>query len=187
MASVFLDTRMTGGGRFRAGIGGFAGAAKGQLVAGDAVEAMLNETEFRIMQEVAEQMNQIPAEIIRRVKQRTTSGVDVNGAPFVPYSEGYGERVKGRRTPVTLVETGTMLGALGIVDETELRVELGFRSNTMRRRASFHQYGRGPNPRRQFLWLDTTEIHEFEEEFRAGILNAVPSGRRIEMRLQINF
>lgn len=48
------------------------------------------------------------------VQARTQRGVDADGAPFAPYSEGYAERrrKKGRSIRPDLTFTGRMLGAM---------------------------------------------------------------------------
>jgi hypothetical protein len=66
-----------------------------------------------------------------RVIRRTLAGQETEGGPFAAYSEGY-RKAKGKALGAVghpnLFASGRMLGDIEIVDVTETRVELGFKS-----------------------------------------------------------
>lgn len=77
----------------------------------------------------AEDMREIGLLVRERIVRRTISGVDADGAPFAPYSEGYAEqkqRELGSASPVNLQVSGNMLNHLQIVAVEDNRVTLGW-------------------------------------------------------------
>ena len=79
-------------------------------------------------------MADLGAALLLRIRQRTARGVDAEGQPFAPYSTRYRE-TKGAYTlgakasvvgPVDLTVTGEMLNAMTVVEATESTVTLGW-------------------------------------------------------------
>lgn len=66
----------------------------------------------------AEDMRELGLLARERIVARTISGVDANGAPFQPYSDGYAKQKQAAlgTTSVNLQVSGNMLNHLQIVD-----------------------------------------------------------------------
>jgi len=87
-------------------------------------EALFPMTDRELMREIGLMARE-------KILRRTASGVDSNGAPFTPYSEGYAKQ-KGKALgasaagAVNLQASGDMLNALTLTDVGDDYVEIGF-------------------------------------------------------------
>jgi hypothetical protein len=64
------------------------------------------------------------------IVRRTLSGIDADGVPFAPYSDGYATQKAselGSAAPVNLQVSGRMLEGIAILDVTDTKVTLGFK------------------------------------------------------------
>lgn len=62
--------------------------------------------------------------------RRTLSGVDADGVPFAPYSDGYAALKAaelGSAAPVNLQVSGRMLQGIELIEVTDAKVTLGFK------------------------------------------------------------
>jgi hypothetical protein len=103
---------------------------------------------------------------VERIKQRTAAGVDFEGHPFMPYSQGYVKRKArklGSASPVNLRYSGSMMNGLRAATS-------GDRTGMIRvqprdaRKASAHVGGEGRMPVRDFLSNTQQELDQIAEE-----------------------
>ena len=77
----------------------------------------------------AEDMREVGLLVRERIYTRTISGIDVDGAPFAPYSPDYEKRkiaALGSASPVNLQVSGNMLNHMQIVQVETDSVTLGW-------------------------------------------------------------
>lgn len=99
--------------------------------------------------------------LLVQIENRTVMrGRDETQQPFQPYSAWYGQSVKGRRAPVDLKRTGAMLADMSVITASSRLLQLGFRSDAMAKRASYHDSlaPRTKMPLRRFLGLQPTWV-----------------------------
>lgn len=80
--------------------------------------------------EYDEVLNKVGNYLVARIKQRTSEGEDVSGAPFLPYSSSY-KKIRGEKgLPTDVVDlffTGSMMGAMTYETDRALsQVEIFF-------------------------------------------------------------
>jgi hypothetical protein len=92
----------------------------------------VNRTKFKLPSELHLTNQAVMREIGEAVREaiiaRTHDGLDAEGVPFTPYSEGYAERKQDElgTADVNLQVSGDMLNNLQITKVTEKSVTLGF-------------------------------------------------------------
>jgi hypothetical protein len=138
---------------------------------------------------------------IGHMRERCEAGVDTDNRPFRPYSQGYAETrlALGRNaSPVDMLMTGGLLGAVQVVERTDTYVVLGVGTGTSSRRRAptsgnrrkragerrgpphnllgqWHQDGAGHNPRRKWFGVSRpgeTSIRREALRRRPPLLNA---------------
>ena len=87
-------------------------------------------------------------------KVQLNAGIDARGGKFPPYSVSYANRKKaGRRTPVTLKDTGKMLKAFQVLKSDykakELKFKYGTKANQQGIKMNEHNDGAGRLPVRR--------------------------------------
>jgi phage gpG-like protein len=91
--------------------------------------------------------------IVDIIVEKIVSGISpVKGKNrYKQYSDGY-SKVKGRKAPVDLVDTGDMLGAM-VAKQTNKNktIVVEFRGKKAQELAAIHQFGKGKMPERQML------------------------------------
>lgn len=96
------------------------------------------------------------------VIERTTRGLDLADREFIPYSEGYARSHKdGMNSPVTLVESGQMLGQLKADRLGKARAKVFVRTGGSPNRqaiAAAHHRGQGV-PRREWLGMSPKDMN----------------------------
>ena len=96
-----------------------------------------------------EALERIGAGLVKRIKERTRSGADVDGQAFEPYSKDYGKKRKKENKPTTpdLTYTGAMLNSLKAkVDEERQMITLYFGNPADAAKARYHnEEGAGKN------------------------------------------
>lgn len=110
------------------------------------------------------QRREIGQEIIRKIKRRTSSGIDINGNLFASYSTNY-----EKSGTVNLSLTGDMLQALEVISTGPGFVRIGFNSRTANDKASFIQSPRGQKtgkqPVRRFVGISPGDLNDILERF----------------------
>ena len=91
---------------------------------------------------------------LSRHKQQIASGSDADGNSFKQYSQSYAKRKKGgKRTPVTLKDTGKMLKAFQVLKadykSKELKFRYGTKANKQGIKMNEHNDGTGRLPVRK--------------------------------------
>jgi hypothetical protein len=81
-----------------------------------------------------------------RHKKQIKSGMDADGNSFEQYSKSYAKRKKsGKRTPVTLRDTGRMLNAFQVLNANyktkELKFRYGIKANKQGKKMNEHNAG----------------------------------------------
>ena len=138
---------------------------------------------------------------IGHMRERCEAGIDTDNKRFQDYSQGYAETrlALGRNSsPVDLLMTGGLLGAVQVVERTDDYVVLGVGTGTSSRRRAptqgnrrkragekrgpphnllgqWHQYGSGHNPRRKWFGVSRpgeTDIRREVLRRRPPLLNA---------------
>jgi hypothetical protein len=116
---------------------------------------------------------------LQLIKARTGRGVSSRGTRFPGYAPPTA-KIKGRVQPVTLFETGAMLGAL-VFDGAKKRI--GFNDRRQERKARFHEFGTRNMPPRPFVRLSLRESRQLFQRFGVG-MRAVTSQNQA-LRLEI--
>lgn len=143
---------------------------------------------------------------IEHIRLRTRRGVGPDGEQYQPYSENYARRKKGgATTPVTLTDTGEMLGSMQVIEGGRATAEASIRSTAVRgasgrfeslrdqkvvigfppgdaaMKAIVHHEGRGV-PRRPFMGLEDLWVQEgIDREMRQ--ITIPPSREQVEIRV----
>jgi hypothetical protein len=104
---------------------------------------------------------------ITRIRERTAQGLDVNGAPFTPYTKAYAKvrTKKGRNvTPVDLLMSGRLMDSLQVEvrSETEFAITVQDADAAIYGRA--HNEGLGNLPQRRFFDTSADEIAEMQKD-----------------------
>ncbi len=113
-------------------------------------------------------MNRLGLASIRQVRRRTRRGVDVDGAPFEPYSDSHERRRAKEGLPtdhVTLKfdQYESMLDSLDHVVARDLEsVVVEFIDAEKEEIAGYHHRGEGDNPEREFVSHSEEEIDELQ-------------------------
>lgn len=113
----------------------------------------------------------IGREIVRRIRQRTESGIDKNGAQFKGYSEAYQQsldfRIAGKSPgQVNLKLSGDMMTALEVIDTADGFVTVGITDAEDQAKAHGHLTGaEGRLPIRDFLGLPEGDLKNIVERF----------------------
>ena len=139
--------------------------------------------------------------VIGHIRERCEAGMDTDNRPFEGYSQQYGKTraALGRNTsPVDLLMTGGMVGAVQVVERTDDYVVVGVGTGTSSRRRAptrrrrrkragekrapphnllgeWHQFGAGKNPRRKWFGVSRpgeTALRREAARRRPPLLNA---------------
>ncbi len=74
-------------------------------------------------------------ELIEYIRKRTESGKDKSGDRFAPYSKEYKNslefKIAGKTNKVDLKQTGDMLAAIELLNDTRGKLTIGFRNGTL--------------------------------------------------------
>jgi hypothetical protein len=87
-------------------------------------------------------MREAGNELATKIKERTLRGLDEDGRRFEPTESG---------APADLHASGRLLDDLGVVEASNRRVVVGFRTERSRRIAGYLQHGTSNMPARPFL------------------------------------
>lgn len=104
------------------------------------------------------QREQIGNDIVSRIKERTSLGLDVNNRLFAGYSENYEK--SGR---VNLRLSGEMLSGLDVVSHGPGFIRIGFTSSDANDKAAYIQAPRGvksgKQPVREFVGISQADLN----------------------------
>lgn len=107
---------------------------------------------------------QIGEEIIRKIKRRTSAGIDLQGNLFASYSPNY-----EKSGTVNLRVSGDMLAGLSVLSTGPGFVRIGFTSQDANDKAAYIQSPRGQKagkqPVRQFVGVSPGELNDILEGF----------------------
>lgn len=95
------------------------------------------------------------------IKLRTLMGFDKNLAPFFPYSDDYAER-KGS-SHVNLWLSGSMLSNMDTLLLSDRSGQVYFPDPLMEERMTFHNYGFGWVPQREFFAPSVDDVDKLQE------------------------
>ena len=147
---------------------------------------IMTDSEREIRERALVEVSVLGESLKRDIVARTTSGRDVRGQFFTTYRPTQAKK-KGRRAPVTLVETGSMMSSLAAGRiKGRNTVTIYFRSLAMELRARHHHFGwlakKTPVPAREWFGVSVASLERgrvaFGERMRAELQNtALGSGR----------
>ena len=107
-------------------------------------------------------------EVRKAVAGRTSKGVDVEDRKFEGYSDDYADRKKGgRRSPVTLTDSGEMLHLLEFRKTGKASGKVYVRTGGHPNRAAVaaaHQHGAGNVPQRRWLGMSPADMKLLNRE-----------------------
>ena len=107
-------------------------------------------------------------ELVRRIVERTQSGVSAIGARFVSYSPAYAKQKGVGVTDVTLTASGRMLDELDVTDVTDRGFRVGWKDAALAERAAALETA--PGRERIFLALEDEWIDDFVNELADNIV-----------------
>jgi hypothetical protein len=114
--------------------------------------------------------------IIERIRQRTESGVDIDGDAFKGYSKAYKESLPfkafGKSEDVNMTLSGDMLGLMDIIDESRNVITIGWSDETNKLKAANHNGGY-TLPKRQFFGVNEKELRQIVKETKADVKEAL--------------
>jgi hypothetical protein len=114
--------------------------------------------------------------IIERIRQRTESGVDIDGESFKAYSKKYKESLPfkafGKSDDVNMTLSGDMLGLMDIIDESRNVITIGWSDETNKLKAANHNGGY-TLPKRQFFGVNEKELKQIVKETKADVREAL--------------
>jgi len=110
---------------------------------------------------------EIKRSIVDIIVEKIVSGVSpVKGQNrYKKYSDEY-SKVKGRKSPVDLVDTGDMLNAMVAKQTNKGSIIISFKGAAAQKLAAIHQFGQGKMPARQML-------PQRGQIFKADIMNKI--------------
>lgn len=112
----------------------------------------------------ASQRESIGQDIVRRIKRRTSSGLDISGNLFSSYSPHY-----EKRGTVNLSVSGSMLDGLTVLSTGPGFIRIGFVSQGSNDKAAWIQSPRGQKlgsqPVREFVGISTGDLNNILERY----------------------
>lgn len=111
----------------------------------------------------ARQRKEIGEDIVRFIRRRTQSGIDINGNLFAPYSSGY---EKSGRVDLTVTEQ--MLNSLELLSHGRGYIRIGFGNSSANNKASYAQNPRGQKastPARRFVGISQADLNRILENY----------------------
>lgn len=127
--------------------------------------------------------------VVDEIISRTSTGIDINGKSFKPYSKSYKKsdnfKIYGKDSTVDLKLTGSMLADLSVTKTSSTSVLLHFPTGEENDKAARHNYGLKGMPKREFMGIsdeDSTKILKgVVKDYNAGIGDLLTSEQKLSV------
>ena len=129
----------------------------------------IDKFEDRLSKIIDKGIKQAGFQLLDIIRTKTEKGIDYQGNPFAPYSEGYLKKLnkEGKSTKVDLFYTGRMMGNLtpnsAMKKTGKYKVTLGFSRAEERKKALFNQVLN--DPKREFFNFNNPTEKIIQKQF----------------------
>lgn len=121
---------------------------------------------------VDKEIVKIASQVRNDIQARTKKGMNYKESGFVKYSPGYKKRKTEQHrkgSPVTIMWTGDTLNSMAVKKKTGGGI-IYFPDKTSQNKASWHNFGMGKNPVREFFEFSKRNIDYIVKKLDAKIL-----------------